>query len=213
MRLNAGCLLSLDSHTGGATRDAALICKPNKDPIGSWIKRHGSHPFHKHAEAVGGVGGHVGREIAAGGRQADSGGGVGLTQGDGQGEIDAARIRALTVMGPVAPTFKLATTKTPELPMPPAGPGKCVMPSLVGTATRATMSGTGVAEADSKSVFNPTVLEAGPVLVQSKLIGTSVGGMSAVGVRLNVNVCDCPAATSTGVLGAPVRALVLGAVV
>ena len=80
-------------------------------------------------------------------------------------------------------------------------------------AARATMSGTGVAEAESRSVFNPTVLEAGWVLVQSKFSDTSVGEKGAVGVKPITNVCNCPAPISTGVLAEPVRAFVLGSVV
>ena len=48
-----------------------------------------------------------------------------------------------------APTFTVATANTPVL-------FKCTMPSFSRVAARATMSGTGVAEAVKASVFSPT---------------------------------------------------------
>ena len=48
------------------------------------------------------------------------------------------------------------------------------MPSLLSVTAKATMSGTGVSEAESKSVFSPTLMGAGSVSAQSKLNCTSV---------------------------------------
>lgn len=67
------------------------------------------------------------------------------------------------VMVPVAPTFTVATAKA----FTPLVPGKSTMPSPLGVAASATISGTGVAEADSNSVFTPTVTGAGALFVQS----------------------------------------------
>jgi hypothetical protein len=57
------------------------------------------------------------------------------------------------------------------------------MPSLLNVAAKATMSGTGVAEAESSSVFSPVLIGAGSVLVHSKTIWTSVGAKAWVGIK------------------------------
>ena len=69
----------------------------------------------------------------------------------------------VAVMVSALPTFTADIAKAFE----PFGPGKFKMPSPVGVATSATISGIGVAEADSNSVFNPTVIVAGALFVQS----------------------------------------------
>ena len=75
------------------------------------------------------------------------------------------------------------------------------MPSLLSVTAKATMSGTGVSEAESKSVFSPTLMGAGSVSAQSKLNCTSVEAMGAVGVMAKTKLCAAPAAIFTGVLG------------
>ncbi|HSF57200.1 MAG TPA: hypothetical protein VLD83_03955 [Candidatus Binatia bacterium] len=42
------------------------------------------------------------------------------------------------------------------------------MPSSVGVAAKATISGTGVFEAESNSVFSPTLIGAGSVRIEKK---------------------------------------------
>jgi hypothetical protein len=69
------------------------------------------------------------------------------------------------VIFPLAPTFTVATAKAPV----PLVPGMLTIPSLFCVAAKATMSGTGVVEAESKSVFRPVIIGAGFVLKQSKL--------------------------------------------
>ena len=69
----------------------------------------------------------------------------------------------VAVMVSALPTFTADTAKAFE----PFGPGNFKMPSPLGVATSATISGIGVAEADSNSVFNPTVIGAGALFVQS----------------------------------------------
>ena len=60
-------------------------------------------------------------------------------------------VSALTVVVPVAPTFTLATAKKPV----PVVPGICTMPSFVVVAPKATMSGIGVADAESNNELSP----------------------------------------------------------
>jgi len=57
------------------------------------------------------------------------------------------------------------------------------MPSLLVVAAKATMSGTGVAEAENSSVLSPGLTRAGLVLIQAKLNCTSIGAIAAVGVN------------------------------
>ena len=111
----------------------------------------------------------------------------------------ALPVSADAVIVPVAPTFTVATAKAPV----PFGPEMFTMPSLVSVAAKATMSGTGVADAESKSVFSPMLIGAGSVFAQSKLNCTSVGAMGAVGVMAKTKLCAAPAAISTGVFGQP----------
>src|SRR4029453_1192503 len=91
--------------------------------------------------------------------------------------------------------------------------GKIPMPSLVNLAPKATTSGTGVAEAESSSVFNPVLMGAGSLFAQSKLNCTSVGAIGALGVSAKTKLCVAPAPTFTGVFAEPVTWLVAGSVV
>lgn len=118
-------------------------------------------------------------------------------------------VSALTLMVPLAPTLTVATEKTPVFDIF----GCATTPSPVGVAARATISGTGVSEAESSSVFKPIVFVAGSVLLQSKMSCTSVGAKAVVGVSAKTKLCDLPAAMSTAVSAVPVMALVMGAVV
>ena len=83
----------------------------------------------------------------------------------------ALPVSADAVMFPLAPRFTVATANAPV----PCVARIFTMPSLVGVTTKATMSGTGVAEAERSSVFSPTLMGAGSVFVQSKLNCRSVG--------------------------------------
>ena len=64
----------------------------------------------------------------------------------------------------------------------PDGPGIVTMPSFSRVPASATMSGTGVSEADRRSVLSPVWTGAGTVFAQRKLNCTSVGGNDPVGV-------------------------------
>ena len=63
----------------------------------------------------------------------------------------------------VPPTFTVATEKAFE----PLAPGKLRMPSPVGVVATAIISGSAEVVAESTSVFDPDVIGAGSVLVQS----------------------------------------------
>src|SRR5262245_34669255 len=103
------------------------------------------------------------------------------------------------VIVPSAPTFTVATARAPV----PFVPRMFTMPSLVAVAAKATMSGTGVADAENKSVFRPVMMGAGLVLVQLKRNCTSVDAITAVGVKEMIKLCAAPAVISTGVFGLP----------
>jgi hypothetical protein len=109
-------------------------------------------------------------------------------------------VSADAVMVPVAPTFTVATAKAPV----PFVPGMFAIPSLVSVAANATMSGTGLEEAERTSVFSPVLMGAGLLLSQSKLNCMSVGAIFPVGVKLIMKLCAAPAVIATGVLGFPV---------
>ena len=85
----------------------------------------------------------------------------------------ALPVSADAVIFPLAPTFTVATAKAPV----PVVPGTFTMPSLVVVAAKATMSGTGVEEAESKSVFSPTLIGAG-------------SRIRAVKAKLHIGRCD-----------------------
>ena len=88
-------------------------------------------------------------------------------------------VSADAVILPLAPTFTVATANAPV----PFVPRIFTMPSLVGVTAKANMSGTGVAEAESSSVFSPVLIGAGSVFVQSKLNCRSVGAKGWVGMK------------------------------
>jgi hypothetical protein len=85
-------------------------------------------------------------------------------------------VSAEAVMTPLAPTFAVATAKTPVL-------STFTIPSFVSVAAKATMSGTGVLETENSKVFNPVLTGAGFVFEQSKLNCTSVGSIGELGVK------------------------------
>ena len=91
----------------------------------------------------------------------------------------ALPVSAELVMLPLVPTFTVATANTPV----PFDPGIFTIPSPLGVAANATMSGTGVAETEKNSVLIPDRIDAGKLLAQSKLNSTSVGAIGAVGVN------------------------------
>src|SRR5262245_49635122 len=113
---------------------------------------------------------------------------------------DTLPVSTDAVILPLAPTFTVATAKAPV----PFVPGIFTIPGLGGgVAANATMSGTGVTEAESSSVFSPVLIGAGSLFAQSKLNCTSVGPIGAVGVMAKTKLCAAPASIFAGVLGKP----------
>ena len=121
----------------------------------------------------------------------------------------ASPVSAVTEISPLAPTFTVATAKA----LAPKGPGSLTIPSPVGVAASATMSGTGTFDADSSSVFRPVVTGAGLALEQSKINFTSVELNAVVGVKMIRYVCRPSATISAGVFGVPTSAFVAESVV
>ena len=121
----------------------------------------------------------------------------------------AVPVLAVAVIEALAPTLTVATAKAfdPEVPV------MCRMPSFDAVAANATMSGTGVAEADSSNVLRPVVLGAVLTPLQAKPSTTFVGTNAAFGVKAMTKLCEPPAAIDAGVFGEPVSALVAGLVV
>src|SRR5262245_15243107 len=109
-------------------------------------------------------------------------------------------VSAETVINPLAPTFTVATANTPA----PLGPGMFTIPSPLGVATRATISGVGVVDADSRRVLSPDTTDAGLAFAQLKLNATSVGGKAALGLMEITNVWKPPGPMLIGVFGVPV---------
>jgi hypothetical protein len=83
----------------------------------------------------------------------------------------------------------------------PFAPGIFTMPSLLGVAPMATMSATGVAEAEKRRVLTPGMIGAGSVLAHLKLSSTSVGAIGAVGINPKANLWAAPAGISMGPRG------------
>src|SRR5262245_60929142 len=115
----------------------------------------------------------------------------------------------MAVIVPLAPTFTVATEKTPV----PVVPRISTIPLLVRVAARATISDTGAAEADNNRVLRPVITGAGLALAHAKRSWTSVGAKAAVGVKAKTKVWFVAAAISTGLFAAPVTAFVVGFVV
>jgi hypothetical protein len=90
-----------------------------------------------------------------------------------------APVSADAMIPPPAPTFTVATAKTPD----PSVPAMFTMPSLSSVAANAMMSGTGVDDAERSTVLRPGKMTAGGELAHVKLNCTSVGGNGAVGVK------------------------------
>src|SRR5262245_44639690 len=109
------------------------------------------------------------------------------------------------VIIPAMPTFTVATAKTPK----PVFGSMVTMPSWLWVAARATMSGTGVAELDSSSVFTPTIVATGTVLLPVNANVTSVGPNGALGVTAITKHAGAPGGMLTGTFGPPVTAFVL----
>jgi hypothetical protein len=178
-------------HAGRTTRHSTAVFRPHKDPVRRRIKRHITVALHKDRKGRCGVGvdlrGHTRTDV----RDALSCAWVRFAQKD---------VSADAVIVPLAPTFTVATAKAPG----PLVPGTLTMPSLVVVAAKATISGTGVGDAESGSVFSPVLIGAGLVFVQSKLNCTSVEGIGAVGVKAKTKLCAAPRPMSTRVFGVPV---------
>src|SRR5262249_54996770 len=113
------------------------------------------------------------------------------------------------VIFPLAPTFTVATANTPV----PVAPGMSTMPFLPIVAASATMSGIGVADEESSSVFTPPIVCATSAFGPANSNVTSVGVTAAVGVNAMTNVWPTPGPMSAPRLGVPVTALVAGSVV
>jgi len=113
------------------------------------------------------------------------------------------------VIWALAPTLTVATAKAPE----PEVPVMCRMPSFIAVAASATISGTGVVEADNSKLLSPVMLGAALTPVHAKPSTTLVGTNGAFGVKAITKLCEPPAAIDTGVLGDPLSALVAGLVV
>src|SRR5215475_8585770 len=109
-------------------------------------------------------------------------------------------VSAVTVILLLAPTLTVATANAAL----PFGPGMFTMPSLVGVAASATISGTSTDEAVSRSVLTPTNSPAGSVFDPTKLNATSVGGKVSVGSLTITYVWACPGPIVTAVFGVPV---------
>jgi hypothetical protein len=83
----------------------------------------------------------------------------------------AEPVFAVAVIWALAPTLTVATAKAFE----PDVPVMCKMPSFCAVAANATISGTGVAEADSDRVLRPVLLGAAFMPVQSNPSAAVVG--------------------------------------
>src|SRR5262245_46810473 len=121
---------------------------------------------------------------------------------------DALPVSADAVMLAFVPRFIVATAKTPV----PLVPGIFTIPSLANVADSATMSGTGVSEAENSKVLSPATIETRFVFAQTNPSSRLVGAMGAVGVNERTKLCPVPEAMFTGVFGLPTTALVLGLV-
>ena len=112
-------------------------------------------------------------------------------------------------MAPAAPTFTVATAKTPD----PVSPGIVTIPSLLIVALTATISGIGNVEADSSSVLTPTITGAGSVFVQSNWSRATSSKIAELGINAIKNVYPAPDSMSTAVFGVPMGSFVIGSVV
>ena len=121
---------------------------------------------------------------------------------------DVFPVSADAVILPLVPTFIVATAKAPV----PLVPGIFAMPSLADVADSATMSGTGISEAEKSNVLRPVIIETTFVLAQTNPNSRSLGATAAVGVNAKTKLCAMPEAMFTGVLGLPMTALVVGLV-
>lgn len=121
----------------------------------------------------------------------------------------ALPVPTVTVISPLPPIFTAVIANA----LAPEAPGSLTIPSPLGVAANATMSGTGASDVDKSSVFRPVVTGAGLVLAQSKASFTSVGANALVGVKAIRYVCIAPAAIFAGVFGVPTSAFLAGSVV
>src|SRR5262249_60979811 len=104
-------------------------------------------------------------------------------------------VSAVAVIVPAAPTLIVATANAPA-------PATLTTPSFAIVAASATMSGTGVGDAENNSVFSPVVIGAW-VPPHAKLNCTSVGGIAWPGLTASTNVCGPPAGRLTGLFLVP----------
>src|SRR5262249_2688780 len=118
-------------------------------------------------------------------------------------------VSAVTVISPLAPMFDVATARRPV----PVFPGMLLMPSLVGVAPSAMMSGVGVFEADTRTVSSPGVEMAEARFEQKKLSAMSTGPKARLAVGGLGRLGAWRGRLLAGWLGRPVSALVFGLVV
>ena len=107
---------------------------------------------------------------------------------------EVAPVSADSLISPAAPRFRLAIKKAP------VGVLSGIERMPPGAEVRATRSGTGVSEAESKRVLKPMIIGADVVLAQSKMNDTSTGAKGAVGTNVMLNFWEAPAEIFTGVL-------------
>src|SRR5437867_627244 len=112
----------------------------------------------------------------------------------------APPVSAVTVIRPLAPTLTVATANAPV----PVAPGMFTIPVLPAVAPSATMSGTGVGDADKSSVFTPVMTAGGTTPLPAMANATSVGSRAATGVIATTKLCAAPGGMSIAVLGLPV---------
>ena len=117
-------------------------------------------------------------------------------------------VDAVALTRPAALRFTVATAKNPV----PVVPGMFTIPSPSSVAARATMSGVGVVDADSRSVSRPLTTGAPEALAHRNVMGTSMGANDIVGLKIKTKLRDCPGGMSTGTFGEPTGRFVVGSV-
>src|SRR5262245_2255371 len=186
-----------------ASHDAAVVAEDDEEPIQRRVEGHEPVAGREHGERRSRARVDLDRDALAERRDAPAVPRIGLETTMLAGNTRAP-VFAETVIRPPAPTFTVATEHTPI----PKSPRMFTMPSPLSVAMSATMSGTGVSDADRSSVLTPISATTGGALDPSNLNVTSVGGNAALGVIAITKVWLPPMGMSTGVLGEPVGTLV-----
>lgn len=105
----------------------------------------------------------------------------------------------VTVIDPLAPRLDVATLKA----LAPDEPGIRSTPSPDVVAETATISGTGLLDAENSKVLTPGTMEASTLFAQSTLGAANDAGVGAFGVKENINVRLPFAGMFTATLGDP----------